>query len=83
MRKEFNPLEPKYKLPKFDEVEPIMPKFIRDSIRIDDIDVPNYGFVHEKYIISSDNQSPRKFENKKNSPSNKENEDSKLKQSKM
>ena len=38
MRKEFNPLEPKYKLPKFEEVEPIMPKFIRDSIKIDDID---------------------------------------------
>lgn len=37
-RKEFNPLEPKYNLPKFTESAPDIPKFIRDSIKIDDID---------------------------------------------
>ncbi len=37
-RQEFNPLEPKYKLPKYQEIEPEIPKFIRDNIKIDDID---------------------------------------------
>lgn len=36
--KEFiNPLEPKYKLPKVETIDPPIPKFIRDSIQISDI----------------------------------------------
>lgn len=37
-RGEFNPLEPKYNLPKYAESEPEIPRFIRDSIKIDDIE---------------------------------------------
>ncbi len=34
-RESTNPLEPKYKLPKVEEVPPPIPKFIRDSINYD------------------------------------------------
>jgi len=37
-RKEYNPLEPQYNLPKFEKLEPEIPRFIRDSIKIDDIE---------------------------------------------
>ena len=32
-----NPLDPKYKLASFEPLEPIYPKFIRDTINVDDI----------------------------------------------
>lgn len=38
LRGAFNPLEPKYKLPKYEEIQPEIPKFVRDNIKIDDID---------------------------------------------
>lgn len=37
-RGQFNPLEPKYKLSKYEELEPIKLRYIRDNIKIDDID---------------------------------------------
>ena len=40
---------------------------------------PYHGYIHEQYIISSDNQIPRKFEDKKRSPINIEGKDSKMK----
>ncbi len=36
-REPFNPLEPKYKLPEVEYLDPPVPKFIRDSIQINDI----------------------------------------------
>jgi hypothetical protein len=52
----YNPLEPKYNLPKYEEIPPPINKFIRDSINIDDIDGSrpkrnfkwknNFDFVH-------------------------------------
>jgi hypothetical protein len=37
-RKDFNPLEPKYNLAKYQEILPLVPKFIRNGLNIDDID---------------------------------------------
>jgi hypothetical protein len=45
-RQPFNPLEPKYNFSKFEEITPIVPKYIRDNIRIDDID----GAQPKKYF---------------------------------
>ena len=36
-RQPFNPLEPKYNLPKVESIDPPVPKFIRDNIDISDI----------------------------------------------
>lgn len=36
-REPSNPLNPVYKLPSFEPLEPVVPKFIRDSINVDDI----------------------------------------------
>lgn len=36
-REPFNPLEPKYNLPKVESIDPPVPKFIRDNIQINDI----------------------------------------------
>ena len=36
-REPFNPLEPKYKLPQVESLDPPIPKFIRDNIQINDI----------------------------------------------
>jgi hypothetical protein len=65
-RERFNPLEPKYNLCKVEEIPVPEPKFIRDSIRIDDIDGahPRKYFKWEtrKGMFSSDieGSSPRK-----------------------
>lgn len=45
-RQSFNPLEPKYNLCKVEEILPPQPKFVRDSIKIDDID----GAHPRKYL---------------------------------
>lgn len=36
-REASNPLNPVYRLPSFEPLEPVIPKFIRDSINVDDI----------------------------------------------
>jgi hypothetical protein len=36
-REPSNPLNPVYKLPSFEPLEPVIPRFIRDSINVDDI----------------------------------------------
>lgn len=44
-RQPFNPLEPRYKLPYVEVLDPPIPKFIRDNIQINDID----GSFPKKY----------------------------------
>jgi len=45
-RAAFNPLEPKYNFAKYEEIQPTSPKFIRDHIKIDDIE----GAQPKKYF---------------------------------
>ena len=42
---------------------------------------PYHGYIHEQFIISSDNQIPRKIEEKKRSPNSLEIKDNKMKMS--
>lgn len=44
--RQFNPLEPKYNLPKVEELQPPVPKFIRDNINVDGIE----GAQPKKYF---------------------------------
>ncbi len=45
-KRNFNPLEPKYNLPKFEEIPPPVPKFIRDNLNVDGIE----GAKPKKYL---------------------------------
>lgn len=65
-REPFNPLEPKYVLPKVESLDPPVPRFIRDNIQINDIEgsfpkkyykwETRKGFLNEKL----DGSSPKK-----------------------
>lgn len=49
-RESSNPLNPVYKLPSFEPLEPIIPKFIRDSIEVSDIAGTKPKTFHQKNL---------------------------------
>ena len=67
-RQASNPLNPVYKLPSFEPVEPLIPKFIRDSINVNDIDgtkpksfnQKQMNFRESNYVKDIDGARPKK-----------------------
>jgi hypothetical protein len=49
-REPSNPLNPVYKLPSFEPLEPVIPKFIRDSIKVDDIAGTKPKNLHQRML---------------------------------
>ena len=49
-REASNPLNPVYRLPSFEPLEPVIPKFIRDSINVDDIPGTRPKTFHQRTI---------------------------------
>lgn len=51
-REASNPLNPVYKLPSFEPLEHVVPKFIRDSINVDDINGSKPRNLQQKQVVN-------------------------------